>query len=437
MRISFYARKISHWASDLPVGGVWGRTVHEYIQKNLRWLWFDGLYASASDNIIINFISLYILSLGASEFQIGLMSSISSFLAALMLFFGAVLAERVGHHKEIVVLSGGLIGRLCILMLVFVPILFHGASVVWIAIAFSVLRDGFNNLAYPAWMSVINETIPIEGRGRYFGSRNFVMGIAGMITTLAAGKIITMFVHQTGYQIVLAAAFVLGLASSYSFFKLKTEPTIKRIGRKASLSIKAIPGLLRGHPQFVALMLTAGLWNFAINISGPFFSVYMVQDLHFSASIVGLTNVATVLSGLLVLNGVGGLSDRLGPRKLQIYSMILIPLLPVMWIFAREPWHIILINIFGGTIWAAFNLTSFNLMLNSIPKTKVPSYSALYQIMVTLSLALGAIIGSVLITRFGFYVLLIASAVVRVIATILFARLVQEPVKEVIEVVST
>lgn len=433
MRIPYYTRKISQWASDLPVGGTWGRTMLERVQKNLSWLWFDGLFASASDNIMLNYISLYILSLGASEFQIGLMSSISSFLAALMLFLGAILAERVGHHKEIVVLSGGLAGRLCILMLVFVPILFHGAGVVWIAIAFSVFRDSFGNLGYPAWMSVLNETIPIEGRGRFFGSRNFVMGIAGMITTLAAGKIITLFVHQTGYQIVIAAAFVLGLASTYSFFSIKTHSTTNKISRGDSLSLKAIPGLLKGHPQFVALMLTAGLWNFAINISGPFFNVYMVQNLHFSASVVGLTNVATALSGLLVLNGVGGLSDRLGPRKLQIYSMILIPLLPVMWIFAREPWHIILINIFGGTIWAAFNLTSFNLMLNSIPKDKVPSYSALYQIMVTLSLAVGAILGSALITSYGFVVLLIASAVVRVVATILFAIFVHEPTREFIE----
>ncbi len=434
MRISFYARKVSLWASDLPVGGAWGRTMVEHVQKNLRWLWFDGLYASASENIIANYISLYILSLGAKEFQIGLMSSISSFLAALMLFLGAILAERIGHHKEIVVVSGGMLGRFCILLLVFVPIFFHGVNVVWIAISFSVLREAFGNLSYPAWMSVINESIPIEGRGRYFGSRNFVMGIAGMVTTLAAGKIITLFVHQTGYQIVLAAAFVLGLASTYSFFSIKMQPTITKLERGASLSLKAIPGLLKGQPQFVALMLTAGLWNFAINISGPFFNVYMVQNLHFSASIVGLTSVATALSGLLVLNGVGALSDRLGPRKLQIFSMILIPLLPIMWIFAREPWQIVLINIFGGTIWAAFNLTSFNLMLNSIPKDKVPSYSALYQIMVTLSLAFGAILGSALITRFGFYVLLIASAVVRVVATLLFARFVHEPTKEIIEV---
>jgi MFS family permease len=419
--------------SDLPVGGSWGRTMQVLVQKNLQWLWFDGLFSSASDNIMLNYISLYILSLGASEFQIGLMSSLSSFTAALLLFLGAILADRVGHHKEITVFAGGGFGRLCILILVFVPIFFHGANVVWIAIGFSVLRDGFGNLGYPSWMSVLNETIPLEGRGRFLGSRNFVMGVAGMITTLAAGKIITMYVHQTGYQIVLAAAFVLGIMASYCFYHLKTEPTVKRIGRGVSLSIKAIPGLLKGHRQFVALMVTAGLWNFAINISGPFFNVYMVQNLHFSASMVGLTSVATALSGLLVLNGVGGLSDRLGPRKLQIYSMILIPLLPIMWIFVRQPWHVVLVNIFGGIIWAAFNLTSFNLMLNSIPKDKVPSYSALYQIMVTLSLAFGAVLGSALITLYGFFVLLIASAVGRVVATILFVKMVQEPTKVLIE----
>jgi len=274
--------------------------------------------------------------------------------------------------------------------------------------------------------------VPIEGRGRFFGARNFVMGVAGMITTLAAGKIITLFVHETGYQIVLAAAFVLGLASSYSFYKLKMQPSIKKSGPGTRLSLGAIRGLLKGQKQFVVLMLTAGLWNFAINISGPFFNVFMVKDLKFSASTVGLMAVVTSLTGLLVLNKVGDFSDRLGPRKMQLFSMVLIPLLPIMWIFAKQPWHVALINAFGGTIWAAFNLSSFNLMLNSIPKDKVPSYSPLYQIMVTLSLALGAFLGSVFITRYGFFYLLIASAVVRVIATILFARLVHEPAKELI-----
>jgi predicted MFS family arabinose efflux permease len=109
--------------------------------------------------------------------------------------------------------------------------------------------------------------------------------------------------------------------------------------------------------------------------------------------------------------------------------MFLIPLLPLAWIFARQPWHVALINTFGGTVWAAFNLASFNLMLSSIPKKQVPRYSAIYQIMVTLSLAFGALLGSALISRFGFILLLVMSTVGRVISAFFFAKLVHEPVR--------
>jgi len=433
MDFNYIKRKFIHRMTDLPVGGAWGRGLAAGVQTNLRWLWFDGLFSSASDNIILNFISLYILFLGASAFQIGLMSSISSFTAALMLFWGAILAERNGHHKEISVLAGGGFGRLCVLLLIFVPILAKGSTAVWIAISLAILRDAFGNLGYPSWVSVITETVPLEGRGRYFGSRNFVMGIAGIVSTLTAGKIITLFVNQTGYQIALGLAFVLGIASTTNFFKLIILPKVIRPRQSSRLSFHMIRGLLSGQPQFVALMLTAGFWNFAINVSGPFFNVHMVKDLHFSASTVGLVNVVMSLTGLLVLNRVGFLADRIGPRKLQLFCMILIPILPIMWVFASQPWHTALINTLGGILWAAFNLASFNLMLNSIPRDQVPRYSAIYQIMVTLSLALGAFLGSALISRYSFAVLLIVSAVFRWISVGFFARFVREPRQEMVE----
>ena len=430
MRLSTYTKKTIHWLIDLPVGGAWGRSLQNHLQQNLKHLWLDGLFASASDNIILNFVSLYILALGASEVQIGLMSSLSSFVGAGMLLLGAILAEKLGRHKEITTFFGGGFARLSVLMLIFVPMLFKGPAMIWVAIAFSVARDSFGNLSYPAWVSVLNEVVPIEGRGRYFGSRNFVMNIAGMITTLLAGKLITMFVHETGYQIALGVAVVLGGFSTVNFFKIKTAPKFSQSFHLSGFSLKKISSFFKGQPQFVALMITAAVWNFAINVSGPFFNPYMVKNLHFSASQVGFLAVVTSLSSLLVFNRLGTLSDRLGPRKVQLISMWLIPLLPGMWYFATNVWHIALINTFGGIIWAAFNLTSFNLMLNSIPKNQVPRYSALYQIMVTLSLAFGALLGSSLIPSWGFHGLLIASMVIRILAATLFAIMVKEPVKE-------
>lgn len=433
MRLSFYTKKTLAWVNDLPVGGSWGRTLASQAQKSLRWLWFDGMFASASDNIILNFVSLYLLALGGSEVQVGLMSSFSSFFGALMLILGAAIAERNGRHKEIAVFAGGICGRFALLLLVFVPMFFKGAALVWVAILLAVVRDGCGNLGYPAWVSVLNDTVPIEGRGRYFGARNFVMNISGILATLLAGKLITLFTTQTGYQIALGLAFVLGVSSTICFYKIKTQPKIRQVIVRSEASIKSIVNLFRGQPQFVALVTVTGFWNFAVNIPGPFFNVYMAKDLGFSASTIGLVAVVTSLTGFLVFNRLGSLSDRLGPRKLQIGSMFLIPLLPLLWIFVRTPWHVALVNAAGGVMWAACNLTSFNLMLNSIPKNQVPRYSALYQIMVTLSLALGALLGSALITSLGFVTLLILSMITRFLGAVLFAWLVHEPAKNTLQ----
>ena len=426
MKLSPFIQESHRWFSDLPVGGAWGRTLKKSIQRNLRWFWFDGLFASASDNIMLNFISLYILSLGATEGQIGLMSSISSVVGAIILLPGALLAERTGRKKLFAALCGGG-ARFMILILVFVPIFFKGLNVVWIAIAFSVLRDSFNNLAFPAWMSVANEIVPIDGRGRYFGSRNFVMGITGMVGTLLAGKLITLLVAEQGYQIALGVAFVLGASSTFSYSHIHDLPALPVKLKESGLSLRSLVNMVKAKPQFIALMATAALWNFAVNVAGPFFNVHMVQDLKFDATSVGFLAVVSSFTSMAAQNQIGALSDRLGTRRLQLASMIVIPALPIAWLFATHVWQIAVINIFSGIMWGVFNLVSFNLLLASIPQKQVPLFSAVYQIVVMLSLALGALIGSAIITRWGFAEVLVVSAVCRIFAAGLFAKLVHDP----------
>lgn len=427
MQITNVMKKTRQWISELPVGGSWGKQQSAPVQRNLRWFWLDGLFSSAHDNIYANYISLYVLVLGATQAQVGLLSSFSNLAAALLLLPGAFIADRyINKHKVAMLFIGGL-ARFSILLLVFVPIFFKGPGLVWAAILFSVLRDSFANLGYPAWMAVTNEIVPLEGRGRYFGSRNFIMNIAGILVTLLTGKLITLFVGQLGYQIALAVAFVLGISSAFSYAHIRPESFLDDAEVRTRLSLRQLFSSLKTQKQFLLLVLSAAIWNYAINISGPFFSMHMLQDLNFNASEIGLLNVVNVLSMLLVQNKLGSMSDRIGPRKLQLISMILIPLLPVGWIFVTKVWHIAILNIFNGVFWGAYNLSSFNLLLASIPKNQVPHFSAIYMVVISLALALGALTGSALIGTWMFIGLLIASAVIRYLATGLFARFVLPP----------
>jgi MFS family permease len=427
MKRYYPLRKFGRWVSELPVGGSWGTTLSETLQKNLRWFWFDGLFASACDNIIVNFISVYILVLGATGTQIGLMSTFTNIASALILLPGAFLAERFAKRKGIA-LSSYFTARLAILMLIFVPILFKGQTAVWIAIIFSVTRDFFNNMAYPSWMSVTNDTVPIEGRGRYLGSRNFIMNITGMLSILLAGKLITVFVGNKGYQVALGLAFVFSMLSIFCYSRIKEEsPTPGNPLAIQNVSLRSIFRLLKSQPQFVSLLIVTAVWNFSLNIAGPFFTVQMVNGLHFTATSIGFLAVVTSLTTILTQNQIGSLTDRIGPRKLQLISMFLIPLLPLTWLFCTKVWQIAINNAFSGVFWGCYNLVSFALLLMYIPKDAVPRFSAIFQIVVLLSLAAGSFVGSMIIDVWNFYGVCIVSGIGRFVAAFMFAKMVHEP----------
>ena len=164
------------------------------------------------------------------------------------------------------------------------------------------------------------------------------------------------------------------------------------------------------------------VWNFSLNIAGPFFNVYMVQNLNFTATMVGITSIVSTVASLIVQRRVGRLADRLGSRRVMMISMALIPILPAAWVFITRLWQVILLNSYGGMVWGAFNLVSFNLLLSLTPVSQRARYSAIYQILITLALALGAAVGSWVVTQWGYQAVFACSAIGRIFAVVLFAR---------------
>lgn len=422
-----------HSLTRLTTGGDWAHSLATETRRNLSWFWYDGLFAAASDNITITYLTLYVLALGATRAEIGLMSSLSSLTAALLLLPGALLVERIGRRKWLSVLFGGGIGRLMLVLLGLAPFFLGGKALILTAIAFSVTRDAFGNLGFPAWMSLTADIVPLEGRGRYFGSRNFAMGVAGMATILIAGELITRLGSPSGYQLALGFAFILGLVSTYNFAHIRDPKEMEKPQPGTPMAPSALLRDLRAYPGFLSLAATAALWNFSLNIAGPFFNVYLVQNLKATATMVALTSIASSVSIMVFQRKLGELTDRWGPRRMQLICSFLIPVLPLLWSVARAAWNIIPINILSGLLWGGFSLASFNLLLALTPPEQRARYSALYQVIVTVALAAGAAVGSLIVTQWGYTAVFVATAVGRWSAAILFARFVRPPEVAVIE----
>ncbi len=415
--------------AHLSTGGDWAISLPAETRHNLKWFFSDSLFSSAGDGIAATYLSIYILALGATGAQIGLLSSLSGLMAAVVMIPGAWLVERVGRRKDITVWSGGGLARLCLLLLALLPLGVTGNTLIYLAIGLSICRDSFSNLAYPAWMSLVGDIVPLEGRGRYFGSRNFVMGVAGMATTIVAGELITRIGSPAGYQVALGVAFSVGMISTYSFFRIRDphpQPIRKeQVTPGEKVSLPAMLHEMFRQPGFLALSFTAVLWNFSLNLAGPFFNVFMVRELHVTPTLIGINSVVTTIAGMLAQLAAGRYADRIGSRRLQLFSGLFIPILPLYWVFINADWQIIPINILGGALWGVYSLASFNLLLEMTPVEQRARYSALFQVVVTVALSIGAATGGGMVTLWGYRSVFLGSAIGRFSSALLFAWLVK------------
>jgi len=183
----------------------------------------------------------------------------------------------------------------------------------------------------------------------------------------------------------------------------------------------------RASPLFLQFCIATAVWNFSLNIAGPFFNVYMAQNLSFTAAMIGITAVATNATKVLTQRKLGELADRWGAGRLQMVSMFLIPTLPIMWIFASQLWHVVFVNAVGGIFWGAFELASFNFLLVFMPQDRRARYSAIFQVVATVAMAGGAALGSALVSSpWGYTAVFSASAAGRIIAAFMFLGLMRK-----------
>jgi len=405
----------------LTTGGRWTDPLSPPVRHNLRWFWFDGVFAQASESIIVAYLSLFVLALGASRAQIGWMSALSSLSAAVLLLPGAAAVERWGHRKQICLLTGGGAARVTLLLLALLPLACSGPTAVAVAIGLAVARTASANLAVPAWTSLTADIVPLTWRGRYFASRNIAMGVVGMAVAYAVGVLITRAGDATGYPLAMGLAFAFGLASSLSFARLN-DPSLQP---QAETGAAAVARPRRIETKFRRLCAIAALWNLSLGIAGPFFGVYMVEGLRASAAFVGGIGVVNGLAALPGQRLFGLLSDRWGPRKVQLLTGLLIPLVPWGWALARTTWQLLPIELFSGFIWAGYGLSSFNFLLTLMPDARRARYSAIHQIVVLAAYASGSALGGLVATHWGYTATFAISGAGRLLAALLFAALIR------------
>ena len=400
---------------------------------DLRFFWLDGIFASTSEAFYLAYIPLFALAYGATNEQIGWITAIGNLLGALALFPGARAMEHTGKRKDLVVWTGGFTARVAILLLAFIPLLQMPASIAILAItSLNGVRAFMSNFANPAWTALVADLVPNFMRGRYFSTRSFTMGICTLIVTALAGWLITSGNSWTpnqflGFQLVFFLSFATGMGSWYYFRRIDESAVATKAVSKHT------PGQLRGAiantPGFLGFVISAIVWNFALQIAAPFFNVYLVSHLGADTAMVGIVTSISSITAIAGQLWLGKWMDRKGAIWLAIVTGIPIGFLPMFWAFYTAPWQVGINNAFGGFLWAGYNLANFNLLLQLTPNEGRARAVALYQTGVFASAVVGPLVGGYIADHISFQLTFILSGVGRLIAVGLFAWLTARPLR--------
>jgi len=392
------------------------RLPEEYVPRALRAFWADGLFASAQDAFILAYLPLLAAALGASAVQIGLLVGGQS-LGALVAFYpGAMAAQRTSSRRWMVVFYAGILGRFA-LLLTALSVAFAGGQVaLYLVITLMTVRAFMSNFVAPAWTSLAADFIPPGIRARYLASRNFAINLSLLTITPLGGLLLDRMGFPGGYVAALLTSFALGMCATIAYARIPEPPVIQRPKR----SIRPHPGVVLRDSRFRMFLLATFALQFATMIAGPFFNVYLKQNLGGSNFDVGWLSTASAAAGIGGQLYFGDLMARKGGLWVTRLSLVVLPALPLLWAVIDRPWMVLAPNILGGLMWSAFNLANFQLLLEFTRDEDREEYVAVFQTCVGVALLVAPFLGGVMVEHLGYRAMFVFSGTGRLVSTALF-----------------
>jgi MFS family permease len=395
-----------------------------------------GIFASAKGSFGDSYFSPFAIAINASNSLVALLTSISGLLGPLSQIFGSRLMEKFSRKK--IVLKTIFIELLFWIPFIAIAVLYwsgiirNALAVVFLFFfAFYVITA---NLNLPAWFSWTGDIINERYRGRWFSKRNVLMGAISVVLALAASVILDYFTRINLAMLGFVILFLLALffrIISWTFYRKQYEPKFKL---KKGYYFTFFAFLIRARKtNFGRFSFFNAALNLAVAISSPLFVVYMLRDLHFSYFTYMLITLSGTVFSLLVMELWGKICDKFGNYCVLRITGILIPFVPVLWIFSSSPVYLIFVPILlNGIAWAGFNLASNDFVYDNVRPEKRGIALSYFNMLTGIGIFIGAAIGAFLIKFLAIefippiFFIFILSGVLMMLAVIIFMPMMKE-----------
>jgi MFS family permease len=340
------------------------------------------------------YLPLFVLTVGLTEVMSGLVVSVPVLLGGALQMISPWAVAALKSHKRWV---------LCCSLLQaasFVPLIV--AAIVgyippWAALVVASLYWAGGLGTGPAWNVWIGTLVPRTIRAHFFAKR----------TRLQQGTVLAGFLAG-GFALQAGKKHDLALGDQHDttlmvFAVLFSIACVCRVASAIFLASQTEPQPLPPDRQRVSVLEqlrryrhSAGVW-----ITGPYFAPYMNRKLLFSYSDYAVLIAFSFVFKILALPLCGRFAKRWGARLLLTIGGIGIVPLTGMWIVSENYAWLCVTQAIAGLSWAAYELAFFLLFFESIPAKERVSVLTLFNLLNSLALAAGAMIGGIILRYAG------------------------------------
>ncbi len=411
-------------------------TLSNLERDNFRHLYTEIFWYGIFFGTSLSFWGVYAAHLGATPFQVGLLSSGPGFVNLIISLPAVLLLEKGYPERDTFVSS--ILNRVVYVLLIFLPFFHSNELQIWLVVLVAFVSALPGTILTMGANLMLAEVIPIEWRATVIGRRSALLSVSITGSMLLSGLIFNKVVFPLSYQIVFGIGLVGAAVSSYHLSRVISERRLKagegitstkisifswigksvkylRTGWQAIFRTKIKTllryDLLRG--QFGTFIFAYLIFYTICAFPIPIFTLFLVQTIAVSDSVISLGNsifyIAMILFSLLLAS----ISKRLGNHKVLVISAFLYILYPLVGGFAQDPVLFYVASFFGGTAWGLANGALINRLFERAPENDRPAGMAFHNLALNLGTLVGVLIGSVIPEWLGLRDALIVSGALR------------------------
>lgn len=288
------------------------------IPRNVLVLTLSRVIWSMSDSNIDNFISVYLLTLGASVPVIGIINALGSFGSMLLYPVGGYIADKSGRVR--LVASSTLIYVSSFIIFLLAP--------TWEWAAVAMIYQTMSLFYVPAMNAIMADSIPVGERGRLYGFNFALPNLIRIISPYIAGLFIARFDLVQAMRIGFIFSFFVGIiVAAMRFLYLKEtisdiEPInwnpIKLFQNSYDDTNRSLYWIWDNIRSYTIVSM---LLSFLGSMILPFWVIYATDALELHPYQWGVILLWSGVARALISLFIGAIVDRYGARKCLLYGL--------------------------------------------------------------------------------------------------------------------